>query len=455
MLATLLLALPLPQDSAPVFVLMEGAEGLVVEPLSLVEGEPLTLVSSAATGLVDVVLPPGPGGSGSIVDLRQERTLELLFAEGALHVTERNAAGQVWERPAQELAALAGRDTRVCVTDAAGAGRSFVIHGWAEAFEDDIGPVFDVFAGRIPLQEGQRIVCTDTTPHYAGPPVHGEAPLEHARYLFLEGELPGGAKGTFVLDLGAAETLVDRSFVPEGVPIAEAGMTQYTAAGVEELRYEPDGATGAVRNVLGHATLPALRFGTLRFPSPTVAVLDGLPQVFGRPVAGILGLDLLRAAETVSIGFADGARTLRLAPTLPPREAGAVELPMTLVKSHLMVRALVNEHPVAFVLDSGAPTPILDGRVAEAGFLRDDARDGVTARGLGSGSTALRPATATIGLGATRLADLELFVGDLAVFDTLRGKDDLVGLLGNSVFARFGRLELDFGARKMRLGAGK
>ena len=42
-------------------------------------------------------------------------------------------------------------------------------------------------------------------------------------------------------------------------------------------------------------------------------------------------------------------------------------------------------------------------------------------------------------------------VGALSALATLRGRGHIIALLGNSFFARFGRLEIDFGARVIRL----
>ena len=115
-----------------------------------------------------------------------------------------------------------------------------------------------------------------------------------------------------------------------------------------------------------------------------------------------------------------------------------------------MIKAAVNEKPVAVILDTGAPDPILDRQAARAAGIEATA-PGRTARGLDQGGAEIEPATArTLALGSHVLHDVSIHVGHLPVFAPMRSHNQSVGLLGNSVLAQFNRLELDFESRTAR-----
>jgi predicted aspartyl protease len=209
-----------------------------------------------------------------------------------------------------------------------------------------------------------------------------------------------------------------------------------------------------VATVLGHATLPQITFGEIGFDGASVAVLPEIPDVFGRPVVGILGIDLLRRAQVIRLGFgaADQPGRLELQPASTATEHRGIEVPFSLVNSHLMVGARVNDEPVSFIVDTGAPEPFLDAQAARAAGVakrRDSAQD---VRGLGEGSAqAHRGTMRTLSLGACEHADISTWISALPVFAPLRVHGQSVGLLGNEFFARFGGVEIDFERGVLRL----
>ena len=442
------------QAAGYVFALRKTDAGLTIEKVDLVEGQVQVFMCTPQAGYIDIVLPVAPGGSGNVARLADQATLIARYADGAVQVTTRLANGKEWKRPPRQLDDLRDCDIRVSVTGHDGTKQAFVIAGYEEVLEDTIGPVIDMFAGAVPLQPGDYVVCTDTYRSRIDSPVYGQAPVEYSEYLFVRGRLADGTEGEFALDLGAAETVVAKAFVPGDVTIAESSVAQYSPAGKKLLSYEPEGATGKVQTFVGHATLPTLQFGGLKFADASVAVIEDLPTLAGHQVVGILGMDLLRRAEVLSLGLPGaGANTpfVRLARQADPAGGEAIELPFATVNTHTFIKSEVNGIPVALLFDTGSPDCVLDGPAAQAAgvAIKSDRPD---AGGLDKG--AVRVAAATVKklrLGDRDFADVDVSVSSLPIFANLRVNDQSVGLIGNTLLAKFSRLDLDFGRRVVRL----
>jgi hypothetical protein len=256
-----------------------------------------------------------------------------------------------------------------------------------------------------------------------------------------------------VIDTGGAQTLVARSFLPETTEIREAAMVEHSAAGRRLLEYAPGGATGAVRGILGHADIPVLRFGDVSFEHVTTAVIDEMPDIFGRPIAGILGLDLLRRGGGIHFevpAAAAGPGTIRLGriSRADPHELAA-ETSFTIVNDHIVVPVEVGPLAAHMILDTGAPTVLLDADTARAaGIAETEARavKGLDGKGVRS-ATGMVP---ILRIGALESENVEARVAPLTVFDRFRSGDQHLGLLGNEFLGRFSCVEIDFASRRIR-----
>ncbi len=437
-------------QEARVFALKESGQRVTLETIVVPEGETRMIACGGEAPYIDVIAPPAPGGSGRLAQSGLSRVIAARNVGGELHLLENPAKSQrrlpLLENPHEY-------DIRVSVTSATGGQYAYLISNWRDVDDDKVGPVIDMFAGRVPMKPGDYVICTDTTRVHHEKKTYGIAPLRYDRYLLVRGELPGGRSGDFIVDLGAGTTLVDRSFLPDDTDIRESHMVQYSAAGKKLLKYEPGGATGKVESILGHADLAGLRFGDITFEDVSVAVISELPIFGGHEAAGILGIDLLRRAEFLSLEYPDantGTGRLRMSRT-PTVGADAVALPFSTVNTHPMIKVAFNETPVSVILDTGAPGPILDRQAARAAGIAADA-PGRAARGLDQGTAEIDPATADkLTIGSHVLHGMPIHIGALPVFAPMRSHNQSVGLLGNSVLARFKGIELDFNARTLRL----
>lgn len=430
-----------------VFALKRGESGLSVERITVGDGETQIIRCGGDQPYVDVICPPAPGGSGSLAQAKMARVVAVRNVGGKLTMID-SPGPQQRERPV--LADRRDYDIRVCTTSHKGDQQAFVIYGYEKVEPDTVGPVIDMFAGQIPLQPGDYVVCTDTIRARHPQKVYGSAETEFDRYLWVRGEFLGQA-GDFVVDLAGGQTIVDRSALPEGVAIRELQAAEYSSKGRRLLRYEPEGATGKVQSIVGETTIPRLKFGAIEFKDAAVAVISGLPQFGGRKAAGILGIDLLRQAEFLALVYpkpGERGGTLRMA-RQSSAPAGDPKVPFTTVSTHPMIRADIGGKRVALILDSGSPVTILDRQAAKTANIAGEA---VIRKlgGLDRGAEAMQIGAASIAIGPRQFERAAVLIGDLPVFKPMRTHGQSVGLLGNSELAQLGYVELDFDSRVLR-----
>jgi hypothetical protein len=444
MLATTALA-----ADATLHVLKKQGDGVALEALRIPPGQTQVIPCGGDSDYIDVISPPGPGGSGSLAQRSAPRKVIARNVDGALQLMSEMTGKR---RRLPSLASGNGYEIRVCVTAADGAQSAFLITSDGAVLRDKVGPVIDMFAGKIPMQPGDYIICTDTYRVRFPEHVYGTTPLLYDRYPFAEARLPGGTTGLFIVDLGAGQTVVAREFVPEGVSIEDVHMLQYSASGKQMLKYAPGGATGTVQTVIGQAVLPELCFDGLSFTDASVVVLNEFPRFAEREIAGILGIDFLRRAEILSMrlpagGGPGGSLTLAKEANLD----GDVEtIPFAMVHTHLMIPTRANGVPVAMIIDTGAPETFLDEQAANAAGVQADG-ERKTASGLDQGSVEMRNARLkelTIGKSVWR--DVPAHVSAMPVFAPMRVHGQNVGLLGNSVLAGYERVDFDFRERTAR-----
>jgi len=445
------------ENDCRLFLLRDSDGQLVLDEIELT-GSPRTervFHANADTGIIDVILPVGPGGSGSMARLADDLAITAVCDAGTLTLNTHTAGGKGYARPPRSRADLAQYDVRLSVSAGDGRFANFLIERYATARRDDVGPVLDIFAGRMPVTAGDFVLFTDTFLHALPAALDGETPIELDRWPIATVRLPDGRTGAFIVDIGAGTTVVSRSFLPEGTKIKKQGMVQYSSAGREVLKYAPGGATGQVQTVLGQAVLPEMQIGQIRVEQMPVDVLSQMPDFFGRPIDGIIGLDLLRQSSVLSFVFDPGPKPkarMHLARHRSTNDQQAIELPFTFVNSHLVVNGQISNHRVYFTLDTGSPDSMLAVSAARRVGLQFDETSRKDGRGLDGGSAAVYKGRSTaLLLGGRSIPDTTFHVGALPIFDRMTVHDQNVGLLGTAFFAGFARVEIDFNQRVLRL----
>ncbi len=431
-----------------VLKLVDGEFAVEAVPLAVNE----TRVFETSNEIIDVIFPPGPGQSAGLKSPQDGETLVLRNTGEELRLEARSPDGSTRGLPPRALTDLPRYDVRVSVTG--GGKRAAFLILQNEIVRSDIGPVANMFAGRLPeaMLDNAYVVQTETYLHEAGAPVAGMVPLEIDRWPFVRVALADGLEADFIVDIGAAGTVVDQSILPDGTEITEASVVEYSAAGKRTLKYSPGGATGQVQTVLGHALLESIALGDVAVGDLGVDVMEKLPDFFGRPVGGILGMDVLRRCPHLTLTLGGGSPRITFGSDEEGGGAGdAIELPFTFVNTHLVVEGQVNGTQVFFVLDSGAPSTYLDQAAALAAGVPVDASRADSARGLDEGVVPVNKGRIeSLALGDRLFDGVPCQVSSLSAFDALRGEGQNVGLLGNDFFARFNRIEIDFDGRAVR-----
>lgn len=447
--ATCLTAGPALAD-AVVFVL-RGVEGkLVLEKVVIAEGQ-TKIWKHGQDGFIDVVTTTGPGGSGSVVQAATSPTVEATCTDGVLKIATVTGDGKRYERPVASANDLAALDVRISARASDGGAYTGFIRGNDHAQADTIGPLEDIFGGKIPLAAGDCSIYTSTFAargkNAAG--LTGSAPLRMVRGHHLAAARSGEASGDVVIDLAAGTTVLLRSALPPGTKIEESVMTQHSPQGVKRLATEVGGATGSAIPA-GVAVVADLVVGDVHFKDATVLVMDELPPVGDGKVIGIVGIDLLARAGSVTFAGHDGSG---LAMSLGAAESGSADatLPLSLIGDRAYVSAVFNGADVCMIVDTGSPWTILDAPAAKAAGIVAS-KEGESVRGLGSKKSPLSIANAaSVKLGGIELKDVEVRTGALPIFTTLRAGRP-VGILGNDVLTGFARVRLDFEKRELVLG---
>jgi hypothetical protein len=443
----------------PLFVLQRDGTGYRIARQTVPEGGARLLDSNPDTGIIAAILPPAPGGSGSVESLAGGRTIQAACNGREIRLAITLPDGKTHQPPGRTLDDLSRYDVRVSVTSAEGARAAFRISRYSAVDRDEIAPVLDPFAGAVPLQEHDYVVFTQTFRHRAGAGVTGQTAVAYdGQYLVTRGAVTGGPEGDFLIDLAAGTSVLTRTALPAGTAIEEASMTEYSTKGVRKLAYSVQGATGDVSGFLGLARLPGLQLGSLRLPAAKVPVMEELPRIGGREIAGILGTDLLFEADRIVLRYGpDGL--LRLASTddaeAPGRGAArdgkALQVPFSLVDGKVFLKGRVKDLTVHFILDTGSPTNLLDRRAADALGLELDGDSGRTVRGLdGEGTLVRRSILPELVLGEATFREIPVETGDLVVLQAIR-HGQYPGLIGNAFLSRFRQVELDLEQGVMRL----
>ena len=449
-----------PAPDARLFLLTRdahGPAGVRVDVETLPPGQVAVFPVQPDSGVIDLLLPVGPGTSASLLRPGDRGMLVVRHRGDALQASFRRPDGSMQERATRQLTDLAREEMRVCVTGGDGTRAAFWVTNGERCVRDTVGPVVNMFAGQLPfaLADGDWVVQTETwaKPSVAAP--RGRMAVTRERYLFVDVVRPDGGKGRMVLDLGAGETVVSREFVPAGQRVEGAGMTEYASSGATEREHVVGGATGPSPAAQGQTVFPSLTIGGVRVDSLDAVVMALTPGL-GDGVVGILGIDVLRRAQRVRLDVParDGAPgTLEFDPphVLPAPEGVAS---FSWANGHVVLPGALGGRPARWIVDSGAPESFADSASVGGESWVRSGRAAESVRGTGGQRTATQVATApTAAVGdAPAWTNVPMRVARLAPLDALRGDGRVPALLGLSEMGRMGAFELDFSSRTARWG---
>jgi hypothetical protein len=445
----LMLVIPLSSSaarSAHIFLLRETFGGVEIERVEIDGGDVMTF---GAEDVITVVIPLGIGQSGDLVkrDMRNG-TITIRSTGGELHISKKQDDGREMAFPVIRIEDLPSYDVRVNIAGGDGTKKAFRIDRYEEAETDD-GPVIDMFAGMIPLEDGDYSITLEISAAETSAHVSGETTIFYEKgFLLTEGAMSDGRKGWFIVDLGASGTLVSKEFLPAYVDIGEVRGMEYSDRGHREIKSVMSGAGGDVTGFIGNASPGDLIFGEVRFSDVTVNVIESMPDFGTRRIAGILGLDLMRLCDRIALEYprsGPGVLMMGERHSLAETDAPSAEVPFYLVAKHIFLDGEVNEVPVSFLFDTGARSSILsDSKAREARLNETSAAGKGELRGLDDNRVETRAVIADrLRLGEWLRSDVPFLAADLSVFESI-GLRQGGGIIGNDFLDDYRLVELDF-----------
>jgi hypothetical protein len=433
--------------AAHIFLLKESVAGVEIEMVEISDGEVMTFDGEE---IITVMIPLGIGQSGDLVKKEMRSgTFTVRSAGGELHISKKQADGREMSYPVVKIEDLPAYDMRVNVAGGDGLKKAFWI-GRYETAEDDDGPVIDMFAGMVPLEDGDYSITLEISASEAGESVSGEiAILYEEGFILAEGALRDGRKGWFIVDFGASGTLLTKEFLPAYVDIEELKGLEYSEKGRREISGVMSGAGGEVTSFLGAAGPGDLIFGDVVFPDVTVSVIESMPDFGSRKIVGILGLDLMKLCDRVAFEYPRGGPGVLMMGerhTIAETDAPSAEVPFYLVAKHIFFDGEVNEVPVSFLFDTGARSSILFESIADEARLEEaDGEKKGELRGLDDNPVESRTVIADrLRLGEWLRSDVRFLSADLSVFESL-GFRQGGGIIGNDFLDDYSLVEVDFG----------
>ncbi|MCK4549751.1 MAG: aspartyl protease family protein [Candidatus Krumholzibacteria bacterium] len=446
LIITIIQLFPSVARCAHIFVVRESIGGVEIGKVEIADGDVMILDGE---DVITVVIPLGAGQSGDLVS-RDMRSGEITVrsAGGELHISKKHADGREMAYPVVKVADLHAYDIRVNIAGGDGLKIAFRIDQYEEVEEDD-GPVIDMFAGRIPLEDGDYSITLEISAAESAAYVSGETTIIYEKgFLLTEGALSDGRKGWFLVDFGASGTLITKEFLPAYIDIAEVKGLEYSDRGRREIKSVMSGAGGDVTGFLGSASPGNMIFGDVIFSDVSIKVIEAMPDFGSREIVGILGLDLMRLCDRIAFEYprsGPGIMMMGERHSLAETDAPQAEVPFYLVAKHIFLDGEVNEVPVSFLFDTGARSSILSDSKAKKARLKDseDGRKGEV-RGLDDNPVETRLVIADrLRLGEWLRSDVPFLAADLSVFESI-GLRQGGGIIGNDFLDDYRLVEIDF-----------
>jgi hypothetical protein len=439
-------------DSGCALLMLRRSHGdLTVERIAVGLGQQHHLTIGPDSEWITVLHPLGPGKSADLVQASRGPTqLQAHCTDGGMAISLLRPGTAPRALPLVPRRDLAAWDLRISVHRSGAASRVFLVERGREV-RPGSGPPLDLFGGRIPLGPGDYSITLETSLASAPQMVEGSAQLHFdGEHHFVWGSARGGREGWFVVDLAAGRTVLAHHALPPATALSRPTATEYSEHGERAVDAAMVGLGGTVGGWLGQATVADLQFGSISFDVATVSVLETLPTIGGRQIAGILGVDQLRRAAGLRLGYRDRG-SLELGP-LPAAAAPGV-IPFALVDQHLFVEATIGGRPLTLVVDTGAKVSLLEPTLAADLALTVDKANSVEVRGLAAEAVAAhRVMVPELIVAETTLGDATFYAAPLPVLSAW-GLAPNTAILGNNILRRFAAIEVDFDRRQLRLVA--
>lgn len=278
--------------------------------------------------------------------------------------------------------------------------------------------------------------------------VYGEMQLDYEDgYLLARTQMPDGDEAWFAVDLAVSTSAVVKDLAGDRTMDKPRGSIDPLQRSVFHFAL---GGFGVSPEYIGEAKLAQIDAGGLTFPNVNVDVVNTLPDIAGRTIAGIFGVDLLRRAEVAVFMYGEHPRLL-LKSKARSKVTDVIEIPFRLENDYIVTEGILNDGKVDVLLDTGSPDsylPVKTLRATGAAAVPNSTRE-IT---LLDGSTAKvrRADISSFTLGGTDFDEQLFHLGELPVF-TLLPESSTPILLGNSFFSELRYVQINFTTNTVRL----
>ena len=435
-----------------IFIIVNDSDRIKLKRVTVPDNHIRVFRSNPDTGIIDVILPPGPGGSGSLEDINKERLIIVSCRNGNLKVSTKLPSGKEYNRPIQAMDSLFMQDIWVNVIGPNGLTFKGRISGYQNFQADVISPLIDPFGGNIKLNSNQYIVYTETFKRQDYRKNNtGQATLEFIKgYYCVNVKLPNTNEGCLIIDLGSKTTVLTKAFLVDQTMVRRMERTVYTPDGVKRLTAVIGGATGEITHIIGSANIPQIDLIGFKIKNINAIILDTLPTVEERKIVGILGLDILSLFKNIRIyNIQQNQKPAKMQINASNDNKDAyLQIPFSFV-GNIFIRGKINGKSVVFILDSGAPISILDKTSALSIGLKIDKPSGYILGLGGQRSKVWKTYIQSLQLGNRLFSDVMFNIASLQIFNSYR-KYQYIGILGNSFLSQFSAFEINFEAEVLR-----
>lgn len=432
------------------FLIMEENNKVIIKKETLIEAEYRIFKDDKILSYV-MVFPPG-SKSGEILQKSQRiGGILAMFSNNSIKVSIIQKYGSQKEMTSIDLKKAQNIDIRVNVTGAEGYEEAFIVEGF-ETVKDDDGPIMDIFAGQVSLYRGDYSFFVECLEARGKNIIEGCTPYKlHRGWITVDCELSAAIKGRFVVDLGAANTVIPKNMLPDGNEILQLQMVEHSSKGVEISKAVSEGASGKVENIAGVSVIKDFRIGDITLNNFKVTVLESFPKPFiDAGVDGVLGRDVLMKTEYLefeNLKGEDKHKKMKLTKDDKALANNQYEIPFNIAEGgNIYFDGRIGGQPVHFFFDSGAGNSSINKKFLknnEISYIASN-EDKTTAYGIDGKGTSYNE----IELGDIRIGDLiiDKMTFDMSDENVLKsfGMKENTCLLGMDFLSHYSRLVFDF-----------
>lgn len=439
------------------FLVKESGDGVVVEKATLSQNELKVFRGGGILSYI-AVFPPGSKSGNLITSDQRIDGLIARYAGDKIEVKVLREDGSQKDMPDIDLAEAAETDIRLNITGAGGYQKAYLIERYSSIREDQ-GPVLDMFAGHIELNRGDYSFMTECMESRGMELIHGAAPYQiHRGWITVLCRLPGGREGRFVVDFGAATTVIPKGLLPGDAEISKLEMVEYSSEGEKRGRASVPGASGMVENIAGVSVLEDFGVGDIMLEDFKVTVMSEFPEPFVKAgIDGVLGRDMLMKAgvvEVVGLKGSDQDNKLVFTGGDEDTNRDGLAVPFSFAGGgQIYIDGSISGTPIQFLLDTGSGSSVLNREfLEERGISYSASGEGKrTAYGIdGKGIEYETVELNDIEVGKVHLETMEFNIHDVHALSH-GGAADRTGLLGMDFLRRYSRAAFDFNSSNLVL----